>query len=157
VRVGTRRAGVGMLLVWAVALAACAKGKSPAQASLPDSLRWHGTYVSDTLPPVGGTLSRVAHFAVGPDTQAMMAIEFLHRGIVFRRGIWWATGSELTFEPRSGDGTPLEKAFVWRLEGLRLVPVEFDAGLYGAGGIPLTKQPPAAASPPADTATGANR
>lgn len=156
-RVEGRRIGVTMLLALALALAACAKGKSPAQASLPDSLQWHGTYVSDTLPPVGGTLLRVAHFAVGPDTQAMMAIEFLQRGIVFRRGIWWATGSELTFEPRRGDGTPLELAFVWRLDGLRLVPVKFDADLYGAGGIPLTRQPPAVA-PAADTTTaGANR
>ena len=154
-RVEGRRIGVAMLL--ALALAACAKGKSPAQASLPDSLRWHGTYVSDTLPPVGGTLSRVAHFAVGPDTQAMMAIEFLHRGTVFRRGIWWATGSELTFEPRRGDGTPLEKAFVWRLDGLRLVPVKFNADLYGAGGIPLTRQPPAVVPPPADTTTAGAR
>ena len=154
-RVGGRRAGVATLL--ALALAACSKGKSPAQASLPDTLKWHGMYVSDTLPEIGGSLARVAHFAVGPDTQAMMAIEFLHRGTVFRRGIWWASGSELTFEPRSGDGTPLEKAFVWRLEGLRLVPLKFDPELYGAGGIPLTKQPPAAAPPPADTIAGANR
>jgi hypothetical protein len=154
VRVGGRRVGVAMLL--ALALAACSKAKSPAEASLPDSLKWHGLYLSDTLPPVEGTLARVAHLAIGPDTQAMLAIEFLQRGTVFRRGIWWAAGSELTFEPRNGDGTPLAKAFVWRLEGLRLVPVTFDADLYGAGGIPLTRQPPTAASP-ADTTAGVAR
>jgi hypothetical protein len=142
-----------MLLVSAVALAACAKSKSPAQGSLPDTLKWHGVYLSDTLPSVGGLLSRVAHFGIGPDTQAMMAIEFLHRGTVFRRGVWWAQGPELTFEPRRGDGTPSEKAFVWRLDGLRLVPVQWDHELYGPGGIPLTKQPPAA-TPPADTSAG---
>jgi hypothetical protein len=144
-------------MLLALALAACSKAKSPAQASLPDSLKWHGLYVSDTLPPVGGTLVRVAHLAVGPDTQAMLAIEFLQRGTVFRRGIWWATGSELTFEPRNADGKPLAKAFVWRLEGLRLVPVKFDADLYGADGIPLTRQPLTAAPPPADTTAGVTR
>jgi hypothetical protein len=146
-----------MLLATALALAACSKPKSPALSSLPDTLRWHGLYRSDTLPSVGGLLARVAQLAVGPDTQAAMAIEYLHRGIVFRRGIWWAAGQELTFEPRSGDGTPTGKAFVWRLEGLRLVPVRYDADLYGAGGIPLTRQPLAAAAPPADTITGAGR
>jgi len=145
------------LVPCALALAACSKGKSPAQASLPDTLTWHGLYSSDTLPSMGGVLARVAHLAVGPDTQAMLAIEFVHRGIVFRRGIWWATGRELTFEPRRGDGTPLEKVIVWRLEGLRLVPVRWDAERYGAGGIPLTRQPPAASTPPADTTTGAKR
>ena len=143
-------------MVCALALAACGKAKSPALASLADTLTWHGQYVSDTLPSVGGTLARVAHFAVGPDTQAMMAIEFVHRGVVFRRGIWWATGRELTFEPRRGDGTPLEKGFVWRLEGLRLVPVQWDAELYGAGGIPLTRQPPTVVQP-ADTIAGVTR
>jgi hypothetical protein len=156
VKVGARRAGVAVLLAVAAASAACSKGESPAQAALPDTLKWHGTYVSDTLPSVGGLLSRVAHFAIGPDTLAMLAIEFLHRGIVFRRGVWWANGSELTFEPRNANGTPLEKAFVWRLEGPRLVPVTFDADLYGASGIPLTKLPPAA-QPPADTSPGASR
>jgi hypothetical protein len=157
VKVGGRRAGVVTLLATALALAACSRPKSPALSSLPDTLRWHGTYLSDTLPSVGGLLARVAHFAVGPDTQAVMAIEFLHRGTVFRRGVWWAAGQELSFEPRRGDGTPTEKAFVWRLEGLRLVPVQYDAELYGAGGIPLTRQPPAAAVPPADTTAGARR
>lgn len=154
-RVGGRRSAVVVLL--ALALAACAKRQSPAQASLPDTLKWHGMYLSDTLPAVGGALPRVVQFAVGPDTQALMLIELLRHGVVYRRGIWWAVGQELTFEPRKEDGTPLEKAFVWRLEGLRLVPVTFDPELYGAGGIPLTKQPPAAATPPADTSAGAKR
>ena len=154
--VGGRRASVATLLALALALAACSKPKSPALASLPDTLKWHGLYLSDTLPSVGGLLARVAHLGLGPDTQGILAIEFLHRGTVFRRGIWWASGSELTFEPRQGNGTPLEKAFVWRLEGLRLVPVTFDPELYGAGGIPLTKQP-AAAQPPADTTGGGKR
>jgi hypothetical protein len=146
-----------MLLATALALAACSKPKSPALSSLPDTLRWHAMYLSDTLPSAGGLLARVARLAVGPDTQAVMAIEYLHRGVVFRRGIWWAAGQELTFEPRNGDGMPMEKAFVWRLEGQRLVPVQYDAELYGAGGISLTRQPPAAAAPPADTTVGARR
>jgi len=145
------------LVPCALALAACGKAKSPALASSPDSLKWHGVYVSDTLPSVGGDWVRVARLAVGPDTQAILAIEFVHRGTVFRRGTWWATGQKLTFEPRHGDGTPLENVFVWRLDGQRLVPVTFDADLYGAGGIPLTRQPPAAVSPPADTITGTPR
>jgi hypothetical protein len=157
VRVVRRRAGLATLLACAVALTACAKPKSPALASLPDTLKWHGMYLSDTMPSVGGLLARVAHFAVGPDTQAILALEFLHRGTVFRRGVWWAAGAELTFEPRRGDGTPTEKAFVWRLEGLRLVPVRYDAELYGAGGIPLTRQPPADPAPAADTTAGVRR
>jgi hypothetical protein len=157
VKVVGRRAGAAMVWALALALAGCAKPKSPALASLPDTLKWHGMYLSDTLPSVGGLLARVVHFGVGPDTQAILAIEFLHRGTVFRRGVWWATGRELTFEPRRGDGTPLEKAFVWRLDSLRLVPVQWDRELYGAGGIPMTRQPPAAPPPPADTSGGAPR
>ena len=156
-KVGGRRAGLVTLLVCALALAACSKQKNLTLASLPDTLKWHGLYLSDTLPTEGGLMARVAHLALGPDTQVTMALEFLHRGTIFRHGIWWASGPELTFEPRRGDGTPLEKAFVWRLEGLRLVPVQWDHELYGAGGIPLTRQPPAVAPPPADTTAGVTR
>ena len=155
VKVGGCQVGIAMVL--ALALAACGQTKSPAEASLPDSLRWHGMYISDTLPSLGGDVARVAHLAVGPDTQAIMTIEFVQRGTIFRRGIWWANKAKLTFEPRRGDGTPAENVFVWRLDGQRLVPVEWDRELHGVGGIPLTKQPPVAPLPPADTNSGANR
>jgi hypothetical protein len=156
VKVVERRAGIAALGVMVLSLAACSKPRSPALASLPDTLKWHGMYLSDTLPSVGGLLARVVHFAIGPDTQALLAIEFLHRGTVFRRGVWWAAGPELSFEPRRGDGTPTEKAFVWRLDGRRLVPVQWDRELYGAGGIPLLKLESAASSS-TDTTAGVAR
>jgi hypothetical protein len=154
VRVVGRGAGVATSLACAVALAACSTPRSPTLASLPDTLKWHGAYLSDTLLSAGSPEKRVARFAVGPDTQAILAIEFVQRGTVFRRGVWWAAGSVLTFEPRRGDGTPSEKLFVWRLEGRRLVPAQWDHELYGAGGIPLTRMPPAAPASPADTTAG---
>jgi hypothetical protein len=154
VRVGGRPAGLGTLLTLGLALAGCSHGERPAQASSPDTLKWHGMYVSDTLPSAGGLVEWVAYLNVGPDTQAFLAIEFLHSGTVYRRGIWRARGRELTFEPRREDGMPLGKVLVWRLDSLRLEPVRWDRELFGTGGIPLTKQPPAAPTRAADTTTG---
>ncbi len=147
-------------MVWMVllpcAVIACGGQREPAQRAVPpDSAKWNGLYVSDTL-PAADVRGRVARLAIGPDTLAALEIQYVGRGAVLRRGVWWARGEELTFEPRRGDGRPLETAFLWRLEGGRLVPLRWNREVYGSGGLPLTKQAlPAPA--PADTAGGAPR
>ena len=147
-------------MVWMVllpcALLACGGRRESAQPTvLPDSAKWNGLYVSDTL-PAADVRGRVARLAIGPDTLAMLEIQFVGRGGVNRRGVWWARGEELTFEPRRADGIPLETAFLWRLEGNRLVPLRWNREIYGSGGLPLTKQV-LPASVPADTTGGALR
>jgi hypothetical protein len=146
--------------VWMVllpcALFACGGQRESAQRAVPpDSAKWNGLYVSDTL-PAEDVRGRVARLAIGPDTLAMLEIQFIGRGGVTRRGVWWARGEELTFEPRRADGSPLETAFLWRLEGNRLVPLRWNREIYGSGGLPLTKQT-LPASAPADTTGGAPR
>jgi len=138
------------------AVLACGRQDRPAQrAAPPDSAKWSGLYVSDTL-PAADVRGRVVRLAIGTDTMAMLEIEFLGRGGVSRRGVWSARGEELTFEPRRIDGRPLETAFVWRLEGNQLVPLRWNREVYGSGGLPLTKQI-LPGSAPADTTGGAPR
>ena len=147
-------------MVWMVlvpcAILACGRHGGPARrAAPPDSAKWSGLYVSDTL-PAADIRGRIARLAIGPDTMATLEIHFLGRGAVLRHGVWWARGEDLTFEPRRVDGRPLESAFLWRLEGSRLVPLRWNRDVYGSGGLPLTKQD-LTASAPADTAGGAPR
>jgi hypothetical protein len=138
------------------AVFACGGQRESAQRAVPpDSAKWSGLYVSDTL-PAADIRGRIARLAIGPDTMATLEIHFIGRGAVLRHGVWWARGEDLTFEPRRVDGRPLESAFLWRLEGNRLVPLRWNRDVYGSGGLPLTKQAPTA-SAPADTAGGAPR
>jgi len=147
-------------MVWMVllpcAVFACGGQRESAQLTVPpDSAKWSGLYVSETL-PAADARGRIVKLTIGTDTMARFQIEFIGRGAVFRRGVWWARGEELTFEPRRADGNPLETAFVWRLEGNRLVPLRWNREIYGSGGLPLTKQI-LPASVPADTTGGAPR
>jgi hypothetical protein len=147
-------------MVWMVLLPctvfACGGQRESAQPTVPpDSAKWNGLYYSDTL-PAADARGRVVRLEIGPDTLAILEIQFIGRGGVMRRGVWWARGEELTFEPRRADGNPLETAFLWRLEGSRLVPLRWNREIYGSGGLPLTKQV-LPASAPADTAGGAPR
>jgi len=138
------------------AVLACGRQGGPAQrAAPPDSAKWSGLYASDTL-PAADVRGRVVRLAIGTDTVAVLEIEFIGRGVVSRRGAWSALGEELTFEPRRGDGRPLETAFVWRLEGNRLVPLRWNREMYGSDGLPLTKQV-LPSSAPADTTGGTPR
>jgi len=147
-------------MVWMVllpcAVFACGGRRESAQRAVPpDSAKWSGLYVSETL-PAADSRGRIARLTIGTDTMAMLEIQFIGRGGVSRRGVWWARGEELTFEPRRVDGRPLETAFLWRLEGNRLVPLRWNREIYGSGGLPLTKQA-LPASAPADTTGGAPR
>lgn len=146
---------VWMVLVPCAVLACGCQGGSAQRAAPPDSAKWSGLYVSDTL-PAADVRGRMVRLAIGTDTMAILEIEFVGRGGVARRGVWSVRGEELSFEPRHIDGRPLETAFVWRLEGDRLVPLRWNRDVYGSGGLPLTKQAlPAPA--PADTTGGAPR
>ena len=141
-------------MVWMVllpcAVFACGGQRESARRAIPpDSAKWSGLYVSDTL-PAADVRGRIVRLVIGIDTMAMLEIQFIGRGAVRRHGVWWARGEELTFEPRRVDGRPLETAFLWRLEGSRLVPLRWNRDVYGGGGFPLTKQVPPA-SAPADT------
>ena len=146
---------VWMVLVPCAVLACGRQGGSAQRAAPPDSAKWSGLYVSETL-PAADSRGRIARLTIGTDTMAMLEIQFIGRGGVSRRGVWWARGEELTFEPRRVDGRPLETAFLWRLEGNRLVPLRWNREIYGSGGLPLTKQA-LPASAPADTTGGAPR
>ncbi len=146
-----------MVLVGCVAgcaaLAACAKGeRQAAGAPALDTLKWSGLYVSDTLP--GVREKKVLRLAVGRDTVAAVSLEFVGLGTTLHPGRWSASGDRITMQPTRGDGTPNEYPFTWRLEGSRLIPVDWDHRIYGEQGIPLTRQ--AAPAAPADS-TGAKR
>ena len=152
-----RLRGIAMLalLPCAAALAACGKGEPAAGGvARPDTARWNGLYVSDTLP--GEARPRVIRLAVGPDTMAAVYTEFVGLGITLHPGRWAAKGDVITMQPTRGDGTPTELALVWRMEGTRLVPVKWDRTIYGERGVTLTRQVPPAKAP-ADTAAGARR
>lgn len=146
---------VAALLPCAVALAACGKaGRTAGSAAPPDTARWNGLYVSDTLP--GEARPRVVRLAVGPDTVAAVSIEIVGLGTTLHPGRWSAEGDVLTMQPTRGDGTPNELPLVWRLTGTRLVPLKWDRVMYGARGVTLTRQV-LPARVPADTAAGARR
>jgi hypothetical protein len=144
-----------VLLPCAAALAACGKGERAAGSGAPpDTAKWNGLYVSDTLP--GEARPKVMRLSVGPDTVAAVWMEFVGLGITRHPGRWSAEGDVITMQPTLGDGTPNEPALVWRMEGTRLVPVKWDRMVYGERGVTLTRQVlPATA--PADTAAGARR
>jgi len=146
---------IRMVLVPCAVLACGGLGGSARRAAPPDSAKWSGLYVSDTL-PAADVRGRMVRLAIGTDTVAVLEIEFIGRGVVSRRGAWSARGEELSFEPRRGDGRPLEPALVWRLEGNRLVPLRWNREMYGSDGLPLTKQV-LPASAPADTTGGTPR
>jgi hypothetical protein len=146
---------VAALLPCAVALAACAKsGGKAGSAAPPDTAKWSGLYATDTL--AGELRPKVVRLAVGGDTLAAVSIEFVGVGTTMHPGRWSAVGDVLTMQPTRPDGEPNELPFVWRLEGTRLVPLEWDRVAYGEKGLTLTKQ-----APPtrvlADSAAGAGR
>ena len=144
------------VLPWVVAAASCGKGGPPADrlAAL-DTAKWYGMYVSDTLSSASGR-GRLVRLAVGPDTAAALAIEFVGLGTTYHPGRWSAEGDLITLQPTRGDGTPTENALTWRLEGKRLVPAKWDKSVYGATGLPLVKSAPPVAAP-SDSNAGAVR
>lgn len=143
------------LLPCAMALAGCGKGgRTAGRAAPPDTAKWAGTYASDTLP--GAARPRVLLVRIGPDTVAVAALVFVGLGTTVHPGWWSATGDVLTLQPSLADGTPNARAFIWRREGTRLVPVQWDRRIYGEQGATLTRLVPAARAP-ADTAAGARR
>jgi len=144
------------VLPWLVAVAACGKGGAPAgRAAAPDTAKWTGMYVSDTLPGASGR-GRLVHLAVGPDTAAALSIEFVGLGTTYHPGRWSSEGDLITLQPTRGDGKPTENPMTWRIEGTRLVPYRWDKSVYGATGLPLAKrvQPAVARS---DSSVGAAR
>ena len=153
----TQLRGIVMLtlLSCAVALAACGKGQRAAGSAVPpDTAKWNGLYVSDTLP--GEARPKVMWLAVGPDTVAAVSMEFVGLGTTLHPGRWSAEGDVITMQPTRADGTPNELALEWRLEGTRLVPLKWDRMIYGERGVTLTRQV-SPARVPADTAAGARR
>jgi hypothetical protein len=152
---GIRGFVVVALVPCVAALGACGgREGSAGRAVPPDTARWGGYYVSDTIP--GAAHQRVVRLQVGPDTVATVNLEVVGIGITFHPGRWSARGDELTMQPTRGDGTPNEVAFRWRLDGDRLIPLKWDRTVYGDRGVELRKQSPPAA-PPADSSAGAKR
>ncbi len=143
------------LLPCAMALVGCGTGgRTTGRAAPPDTAKWAGIYESDTLP--GAARPRVLLVKIGPDTVASAALAFVGLGTTLHPGWWSAKGDVLRVQPIRPDGTANELAFVWRREGTRLVPVQWDRGIYGEQGATLTRRVPAA-QVPADTAAGARR
>ena len=142
----------------AAAVAACGKGGAAGGRGAPaDAAKFSGMYESDTLPSESGR-GRLAKLAVGSDTAAALSVEFVGLGVTYHPGRWSSDGDLITLQPTKGDGTPNENPLTWRLEGTRLVPVTWDHNIYGAQGLPLTKQPkPAAAPARPDSNPGAAR
>jgi hypothetical protein len=92
--------------------------------------------------------------AIGADTAAALSVEFVGLGTTYHPGRWSASGDRLTVQPTRSDGTPNENPLVWRLEGDRLVPVEWDRNVYGPQGLPLAKRARPAPAPPDSNAGG---
>jgi hypothetical protein len=136
-------------------LAACGGQEGSARPAMPpDGARWSGVYVSDTMP--GAARARVFRLEIGPDTAATLSIEFVGVGTTFHPGWWMVRGDELTMQPTGRDGMPAELALRWRLEGTRLLPIQWDKNIYGERGITMQRQA-LPASPPADSSAGAKR
>jgi hypothetical protein len=147
---GLRGLDVAIVLGFAAVLAACAGRKD---AAPPDTARWSGWYVSDTL--LAGARPRVVRLAVHFDTTADVTIDFVGAGTTHHPGRWTAAGDELTMQPTRGDGTPNELPFRWRLEKDRLIPLAWDRNIYGGTGVTLTKL--VLPAQPADSTAGARR
>ncbi len=146
--------GVRMRIVaGGVALAGALAGCGGREVAVRDPARWGGMYRSDTLR--GGTLPRVMWLQVGYDTTADVGVEFVGAGMTQHPGWWRARGDELTMQPTRQDGVPIGLAFRWRLEGGKLIPLQWDHSVYGEKGVTLTRL--VAPARPADSTAGAKR